>query len=108
MFKSAKVFVFALLVCPSAWADDDWSEHYHDHYVEHIYVPETVVEYVEVQPYYPPPPPPSYEYYDQRSPQGLVGGMLGSALGYELGGGAPLAAGFGAVAGSWLGNGGYR
>jgi len=101
--------------------DDDWGGHrHHGHHhhrhgheyypaysVERVYVPERVVEYVPVRErYYAPPPPPPVRYsYDQRSPQGLVGGMVGSAMGYEMGGGDPLAAGFGAAAGSWFGNG---
>lgn len=83
--------------------------HHHHGYIreEIVYVPERVVEYVPVQPRYyaPPPPPVRYSSYDQRSPQGLVGGMLGSAVGYEMGRGDPLAAGFGAAAGAWMGNG---
>lgn len=106
--------------------DDDWDgyrgygdHHHHRRHHHHfqpaprvyyqeeiVYIPERVVEYVPVrQPYYAPPPPVSYGYYDQRSPQGLVGGVVGSAMGYEMGGGDPLAAGIGAAAGSWLGNG---
>jgi uncharacterized protein YcfJ len=48
---------------------------------------------------------PAPRYYDQRSGTGLVGGMVGSAVGYEMGRGDPLAAGVGAAAGAWLGNG---
>ena len=61
--------------------------------------------------YYPPQPP--VHYYpqqarytgDQRSHQGLAGGVVGSVFGYELGNGDPLATGLGAAAGSLLGNG---
>lgn len=86
--------------------------HRHNHYPryrqEYIYVPERVVEYVPARPrYYAPPPPVNYYRYDQRSPQGLVGGMVGSAMGYEMGRGDPLAAGIGAAAGAWFGNGFY-
>jgi hypothetical protein len=35
----------------------------------------------------------------------LAGGVIGSVFGYELGGGDPLAAGLGAAAGSFFGNG---
>ncbi len=117
MFRMAKIIVLGLLVSSTAMADHgDWERHHHHHRhhhrdyypVERVYVPERVVEYVPVERRYyapPPPPPVRYGYYDQRSPQGLVGGLMGSAMGYEMGGGDPLAAGFGAAAGSWLGNG---
>lgn len=75
---------------------------------EIIYVPERVLEYVPapLRYYAPPPPPPvRHQYYDQRTSQGLVGGLLGSAIGDEKGRGAPLAAGIGAAAGAWFGNG---
>ncbi|PPD33147.1 MAG: hypothetical protein CTY19_08740 [Methylomonas sp.] len=122
-----RLATFALLgvgLSSAVLADSDWHDdyhghrrhhhrHHHDHYpryrVERIYVPERVVEYVPVQPrYYAPPPPPiNYYRYDQRSTQGLVGGMAGSAIGYEIGRGDPLAAGIGAAAGALLGNGFY-
>lgn len=120
MFRMAKIIMLGLLFSSVALADDDWGEHHHRHHghhrhghgheyypVERVYVPERVVEYVPVRErYYAPPPPPPVRYsYDQRSPQGLVGGMVGSAMGYEMGGGDPLAAGIGAAAGSWFGNG---
>ncbi len=49
---------------------------------------------------------PSYPQYqpDRRTSAGLVGGAVGSMLGYEAGRGDPLAAGIGAVAGSFIGN----
>ena len=123
MFRAANFLLIGLLFSSAAIADDDWDDHHHHrhhghhhhgHYpgypVERVYVPAPVVEYVPAQPRYyaPPPPPPRYGYYDQRSPQGLVGGMLGSAVGYEMGRGDPLAAGIGAAAGSWIGNGAGR
>ncbi|MDD1622727.1 MAG: hypothetical protein LUQ11_14720 [Methylococcaceae bacterium] len=119
MFRMAKIVVIGLLFASPVFADDDdWGEDYHHGYHHHypryreeiVYVPERVVEYVPVETRYyapPPPPPVSYYGYDQRSPQGLVGGMLGSVLGYELGRGDPLAAGIGAAAGAWMGNGMY-
>ncbi len=129
MFRMAKIIIVGMLFSTAVLADDDdWGEHHHwrhHHgygypvYREEIvyapqpiveYVPQPVVEYVPVQPrYYAPPPPPPVGYYgyDQRSPQGLVGGMVGSAMGYELGRGDPLAAGIGAAAGAWFGNGRY-
>jgi len=70
------------------------------------------------QGYYPQPrynnynPEPRYygpqhrDYgYDRRSTQGLAGGVIGSIFGYQLGSGDPIAAGLGAAAGSFLGNG---
>jgi hypothetical protein len=59
------------------------------------------------QQYYPPQPQYNYggRYYDNRSHQGLAGGVVGNVFGYELGNGHPLAAGIGAAAGSFLGNG---
>jgi len=118
MFRMAKFIILGLLFSSSSLADDDWGEYHHHHHrhdhdyypaysVERVYVPERIVEYVPVQErYYAPPPPPPVRYsYDQRSPQGLVGGLVGSAMGYEMGGGDPLAAGIGAAAGSWFGNG---
>lgn len=123
MFRMTKIMLIGLLFSSVALADDDWDEHrHHRHHhhghgreyypaysVERVYVPERVVEYVPIQQRYyaPPPPPPPVRYgaYDQRSPQGLVGGLVGSAMGYEMGRGDPLAAGIGAAAGSWIGNG---
>lgn len=58
--------------------------------------------------YYPDERPRYYSeprYQDPRSHQGLAGGVLGSVLGYEIGKGDPIAAGLGAAAGSYLGNG---
>jgi hypothetical protein len=80
------------------------------------YYPQPQGQYYYPQPqtnYYNAQPQPSYYptqsqnsgYYDQRSSQGLLGGVLGSVLGYELGNGTPIAAGLGAAAGSYMGNG---
>jgi len=57
--------------------------------------------------YYPQPEARYYpqEPQDPRSHQGLAGGVVGSVLGYEIGNGNPVAAGLGAAAGSYLGNG---
>jgi len=85
--------------------------HHHDHYrpIHHYheeviyYAPPPVVHHYYPQPqvnYYPEP----QGYYDQRSGSGLVGGMLGSAFGYEIGRGDPVATGLGAAAGSYMGN----
>ncbi len=119
MLKRTKVIVFGLLVSSATWADHEHWGHHHGHhhhghyrpmYREEViyYQPAPVVEYVPAPRYYaPPPPPPAYYGYDQRSPQGLVGGMFGSAMGYHLGGGDPIAASIGATAGALLGNGMY-
>lgn len=124
MFRLALCVVAGLLLSAPAMADhrDRGHHHGHHHHGHHrhahypryrrdiVYVPERVVEYVPVQPRYyapPPPPPVSYYRYDQRNPQGLIGGVVGGVMGYELGRGDPLAAGIGAAAGAWLGNGMY-
>ena len=108
----------------------DWG-HHHGHHgwghhrghggwrrpqVNNYYYPAPQPNYYYQQPpvAYAPPPPPVYGgynggYYDNRSHQGLAGGVLGTVFGYELGNGHPLAAGVGAAAGSFLGNGmGWR
>ncbi|MDD5411309.1 MAG: hypothetical protein PHF31_07830 [Methylobacter sp.] len=70
---------------------------------EIVYISERVAEYVPIQPrYYALPPPPRYSY-DQRSPQGLLDGVVGTVMGA----GNPLAIGIGGAAGAWLGNGNY-
>lgn len=81
--------------------------------VNNYYYPQPQPNYYYQQPpvnYYPPQP--YYNgggYYDNRSHQGLAGGVIGTVFGYELGNGHPLAAGIGAAAGSFLGNGvGWR
>jgi len=123
MIRLAIIAVLGLLYSLPAPADPHWRGHGHGHHHGHhhrhghypryrqeiIYMPERVIEYVPARPRYyaPPPPPVSYYRYDQRSPQGLVGGMVGSAMGYEMGRGDPVAAGIGAAAGAWLGNGFY-
>ena len=122
MLKKTLITVVGLLMSSAAFADH-WEgyhghghHHHHGHYrpmyrEEVIYyqpAPPPVVEYVPAPVYYAPPPPPPPRYsYDQRSPQGLLGGVVGSAMGYHLGNGDPLAAGIGAAAGAWLGNGMY-
>lgn len=129
MFSMAKIVLAGLTLTSVAWADDDWDDrggYGSPYYREEIiyappvvryvtppppvieYVMPPVVEYVPVQPrYYAPPPPVAQYRYNQSSPQGLLGGVIGSALGYELGAGDPLAAGLGAAAGAWFGNGRY-
>lgn len=119
MLRRTTVIVLGLLVSSAALADHEhwgWHHGHHHHhgydrpmYREEViyYQPAPVVEYVPAPQYYAPPPPPSYYGYDQRSPQGLLGGMVGSAMGYQLGNGDPIAAGIGAAAGALLGNGMY-
>lgn len=65
------------------------------------YYPERVTVYETIPRYQPAP---RYYGYDQRSTQGLLGGAVGSMLGYQIGGGDPIASGIGAAAGSLLGN----
>lgn len=65
------------------------------------YVPAPPVRYYDAYPAYPAP---RYYRYDRRSTEGLVGGAVGSMIGYEVGRGDPLAAGVGAAFGSYLGN----
>lgn len=96
--------------------------HHHDYgysgrqYYERVIVyPAPQVQYYAPPPpppvtYYPPQPPVYYQqverphYIRQHSSQGLVGGMVGSALGYQMGQGDPVAAGIGAAAGAFVGN----
>ena len=125
MLRTATVIIAGLLLSTSAWADHrEWRDHHHHHHGHHhhdyghypryreqiVYLPRRIVEYVPAVPRYyapPPPPPVTYYRYDQRNPQGMIGGVVGGAIGYELGYGDPLAAGIGAAAGAWLGNGMY-
>jgi hypothetical protein len=121
-----QLIVVAMLYSTSSYADwddrgDGWGGHHHHHghgwghHRGHGYYPQPQVNNYYPQPqvnnYYPQPqtnyypPQPQYYGYDQRSHQGLAGGVIGSVFGYELGGGDPLAAGLGAAAGSFLGNG---
>lgn len=95
--------------------------HHHGHYRDSVryYAPAPIVYYQESVRYYAPPvvqyaPPvvqyaPVYQppvyYSDRRSTSGMLGGVMGSAMGYQLGGGDPLAAGVGGATGAWIGNG---
>lgn len=72
------------------------------------YYPQRQANYGYRQPqqnYYPPQH--QNRGNDQRSRQGLLGGVIGTLIGYELGNGEPIAAGLGAAAGAFLGNGYY-
>ena len=92
----------AVILYPAlSYGDDDGEERdrsyeHHGHHRDHYY-PQPQVNYYPQQP--------RYSGYDQRSHQGLAGGVIGSVLGYEIGNGNPVAAGLGAAAGSYLGNG---
>ena len=126
---------FALMFSSQAIADGDWGyghhghghhgwghhHHHHNHgwrggypgrQVNNYYYPQPQANYYYPQPpvaYYPPQPRYYGGGYDGRSHQGLAGGVVGTVFGYELGNGDPLAAGLGAAAGSFLGNGvGWR
>ncbi len=127
LFLLIQLIAIAILFSPPSYADrDDKWEHHHGHGWHHhhyypkteirYYYPQPVIRYVYPQPplvryVYPQPPPIRYypqplRYsYDQRSHQGLAGGVIGSVFGYELGSGDPIATGLGAAAGSFLGNG---
>ena len=116
-----------ILYSSISYADDDdygWRGHgHHGHHQHHgHYYPQPQIIYYPPPPqinYYPQPqiyyyPQPQAEYYpqqprysgyDQRSHQGLAGGVIGSVFGYEIGNGDPVAAGLGAAAGSYFGNG---
>ena len=85
--------------------------HHHGHHHRHYYPQPQIIYYPPPQIYYYPQPQiiyypqrPRYSGYDQRSRQGLAGGVIGSVFGYEIGSGDPVAAGLGAAAGSFLGN----
>jgi hypothetical protein len=132
IFYLIQIGVVALMFSTSAFADRDWGDHHgwgghhgwghrgwgghHGHHgwgrpVVNNYYPQP--QYYAPPPVYYAPPQPQYyqqpQYYDNRSHQGLAGGVLGTVFGYELGNGHPLAAGVGAAAGSYLGNGmGWR
>ncbi len=93
MFRITTLALFCLTFSSLTLADDDEHGH-HGHHGRRYY---------ESAPQYSPPP--RYNSYDQRSHQGLAGGVIGSVLGYELGGGNPIVSGLGAAAGSYLGNG---
>ncbi len=125
-----QLIALGLVLSSSAYADDHygwgghghhgWEHHHHHHHGWGGYPRQQVNNYYYPQPqanyYYPQPPvnyyPPQPQYrggYDGRSHQGLAGGVIGTVFGYELGNGDPLAAGLGAAAGSFLGNGvGWR
>lgn len=103
MFRITTLTLFCLAFSSLALADDDEHEH-HGHHGYRYYGPSAGSYYARA-PQYTPPPPPRYYSNDQRSHQGLAGGVIGSVLGYELGGGNPIVSGLGAAAGSYLGNG---
>ncbi len=93
-----------------AWRRPQVNNYYYSQ-PQGYYYQQPPVQYYQPQPQYYQQP--QYEngggYYDNRSHQGLAGGVVGSVFGYELGNGHPIAAGIGAAAGSFLGNGvGWR
>jgi uncharacterized protein YcfJ len=89
-------------------------KHKHRKEIVHYYVPVAPAAPVAVVPAAPPgyyavpaPVPQPRSYYpqqDRRTTQGLAGGELGSALGYQVGNGSPLTTGVGAAAGAYIGN----
>jgi len=124
LFFLIQLTAAAIIYSSSSYADDDdheWEGHrHHGHYQENYY-PQPQINYYpqpQINYYTPPqviyypqpqinyyPPQPRYSGYDQRSHQGLAGGVIGSVFGYEIGNGNPVAAGLGAAAGSYIGNG---
>lgn len=99
------------------WGHHGWGGHHGHHgggrtQVNNYYYQQPPAYYAPPPPVYYAPPQPVYNgggYYDNRSHQGLAGGVIGTVFGYELGNGHPLAAGLGAAAGSFIGNGvGWR
>jgi hypothetical protein len=117
-----QLVVLGLLISSPVMADGHGWGHHHHHggwgrpQINNYYYPRPRANYYYQQPpvvYYQQPPvvyqqPNYYQgggYYDGRSHQGLAGGVIGTVFGYELGNGHPLAAGIGAAAGSFLGNG---
>jgi len=104
MFRITTLALFCLAFSSLTIADEGEHEH-HGHHGGRNYGAVERDYYYERAPRYAPLPPPRYNSYDQRSHQGLAGGVIGSVLGYELGAGSPIASGLGAAAGSYLGNG---
>ena len=106
MFRITTLALFCLTFSSLTLADDDEHGHHGHHGHHHGGRNYRPIErgYYESTPQYAPPPP-RYNSYDQRSHQGLAGGVIGSVLGYELGGGNPIVSGLGAAAGAYLGNG---
>ena len=108
-----------ILYSAISYADDDggwggrgYGYEHHGHHREHYYPQPQINYYPPPQVNYYPQPQvnyypqqPQYSGYDQRSHQGLAGGVIGSVFGYEIGNGNPVAAGLGAAAGSYIGNG---
>ena len=64
--------------------------------VVHYYVPVAPAPVIQPRPYYSKP--------EGRTTEGLAGGVVGSALGYQLGNGSPITTGVGAAAGAYIGN----
>jgi hypothetical protein len=121
IFFLTQLLAAVILYSSISYADGDdygWRGHGHHGWGHHgrfrgnyypqpqiNYYPQPQINYYQ-QPqvnYYPQQP--RYSGYDQRSHQGLAGGVIGSVFGYEMGNGNPVAAGLGAAAGSYLGNG---
>ncbi len=96
----AAVMLYSTTVQASGGHGKGHHKHHHKHHHSH---PEEV-RYYQPQPQVYQPRPQYPQPRDQRSTQGLAGGVVGSVVGYELGNGNPLATGVGAAAGSYLGN----
>jgi hypothetical protein len=122
----ASLAVYAMVLPGAAFADrwghhhhhhgHGWGHHHHHHHIDYVpapvvhYYPQPVVSYIAPPPppavvYHAPAPVPHYSGGGRPSTNGLAGGVIGGVMGYQFGGGDPLAAGIGAAAGSFLGNG---
>lgn len=125
LFWLIQVIGFSLFFTAASQADEHygWTRHIHRHphfrqviryntpaYREVITYYPRPRSYREVITYYPRPYTetrvyPVYPRYQRQSfVPGLAGGVVGGVLGYEMGGGDPLATGLGAAAGSYIGN----
>ena len=101
MFRITTIALFCLSFSSFVLADE--GEHEHRGHHGHYNYESDEGGYYQRAPQYTPPP--RYNNYDQRTHQGLAGGVIGSVVGYEMGNGNPVVAGLGAAAGSFLGNG---
>lgn len=101
---------YSSLTYADGWGGD-WDDggYYGGYYgrpqINNYYMPPPVYNYYPQPPvaYYPPPRR-YYGGYGWGPQMGMAGGAIGSALGYEMSGGDPVAAGIGAAAGALLGN----
>lgn len=93
----AAMMAYSSTLHASGGHDNGHHKGHHKHKHKHHHYHEEETRYYPPQPQYP-------RYDDQRTHQGLAGGVVGSVIGYEVGNGNPVATGIGAAAGSYLGN----